>query len=292
VIFSKVMPVQSLPPGKYLLRAILSSAEGASVATLTRGFEIAPPKVLLTSAEGLGSVSVDAELFLPIDEAVMKPVFQQDLAVEETTLAPFRERVAPAVKAAFDQGVVFLAAGDWAKAELSFKKAIDPDADSTSSLTFLAASFAAAGKDREAASAWQTALVDGTDFPQLYAWLADALLRTHDFGAARAILEEAAAKWPTDTRFTKPLAMLYGTFGRGREAVRTLERYLDDRQDDRDAHFYAVQWIYTVHAGGAVVHTRAEDRKRAHDYADAYLRARGPQSALVKQWIDYLDTEK
>ncbi len=292
VIFSKVMPVQSLPPGKYLLRAILSSADGASISTLTRGFEIAPPKVLLTSAEGLGSVSVDAELFLPIDEAVMKPVFQHDLAVEEATLAPFRERVAPAVKVAFDQGVVFLAAGDWAKAELSFKKAIDPDADSTSPLTFLAASFAAAGKDREAASAWQTALVDGTDFPQLYAWLADALLRTHDYGAARAILEEAAGKWPADTRFTKPLAMLYGTFGRGREAVRTLEHYLDERQDDRDAYFYAVQWIYTVHAGGAVVHTRTEDRKRAHDYADAYLRARGPQSALVKQWVDYLDTEK
>ena len=43
---------------------------------------------------------------------------------------------------------------------------------------------------------------------------------------------------------------------------------------------------------GAVVHTRAEDRKRAHEYADAYLRARGPQSALVKQWVDYLDTER
>jgi VWFA-related protein len=292
VIFSKVMPVQSLPPGRYILRAILSSESGASITTLTRGFEIAPPKVLLTSAEGLGGVSVDSELFLPIDEATMKPVFQQDRAVEEATLAPFRERLTPAVKAAFDQGVVFLAAGDWTKAELSFKKAIDPDADSTSPLTFLAASFAAAGKDREAASAWQTALVDGTDFPQIYAWLADALLRTHDLGAARAILEEAAGKWPADTRFTKPLAMLYGTFGRGREAVRTLERYLDDRQDDRDAYFYAVQWIYTVHAGGAIVHNRAEDRKRAHDYADAYLRARGPQSALVKQWIDYLDTEK
>ena len=104
--------------------------------------------------------------------------------------------------------------------------------------------------------------------------------------------EEAAEKWPTDSRFTKPLAMLYGTFGRGREAVRTLERYLDDRQDDRDAYFYAVQWIYTLHAGGAVVHGRAEDRQRAHDYADAYFRARGPQAALVKQWVDYLDTEK
>ena len=123
------------------------------------------------------------------------------------------------------------------KAEASFKKAIEPDVDSTAPLAFLAASFAAAGKDHEAASAWQTALVDGTELPQIYVWLSDALLRTHDFGGARAILEEASGKWPTDTRFTKPLAMLYGTFGRGREAVRTLERYLDDRQDDRDAYF-------------------------------------------------------
>jgi VWFA-related protein len=291
VIFSKVMPAHALPPGKYVLRAILS-AGGASIKTLTRGFEIAPPKVLLTSAEGLGDTSVDAELFLPIDEATMTPVFQSDLAIDEATLAPFRERVAPSMKSAFDQGVVFLAAGDFTKAEASFKKAIDPDVDSTASLTFLAASFAAAGKDYEAASAWQTALVDGTDFPQIYQWLSDALLRTHDMGAARAILEEAAGKWPADARFTKPLAMVYGTFGRGREAVRTLERYLDERPDDRDAYFFAVQWIYTVHAGGAVIHTRAEDRKRAHEYADAYTKARGPQAALVKQWVDYLDTEK
>ena len=153
-------------------------------------------------------------------------------------------------------------------------------------------SFAAAGKDHEAASAWQTALVDGTDVPQIYQWLSDALLRTHDVGAARAILEEADGKWPADTRFSRPLAMVYGTFGRGREAVRTLERYLEDRQDDRDGYFYAVQWLYTVHSAGAVVHSRAEDRKRAHEYADVYAKARGPQAALVKQWVDYLDKEK
>ena len=290
-IFSKVMPAHQLPPGKYVLRSILS-LDGASISTLTRGFEIAPPKVLLTSAEGIGNVSVDAELFLPVDDTTMSPVFQRDVAVDEETLAPFRERVTPSVKAAFDQGVVSLAAGDLLKAEASFKKAIAPDVDSTAPLVFLAASFAAAGKDHEAASAWQTALVDGTDLPQIYVWLSEALLRTHDFGGARAILEEAAGKWPADTRFTKPLAMLYGTFGRGREAVRTLERYLDDRQDDRDAYFLAVQWLYTVHSGGAVVHSRAEDRKRAHEYADAYLRTRGPKAALVKQWVDYLDTDK
>src|SRR5476651_1586324 len=79
-IFSKVMPTHVLPPGKYVLRAILSS-DGASIKTLTRGFEVAAPKVLLTSADGLGNVSVDAELFLPIDDATMNPAFQRDAAV-------------------------------------------------------------------------------------------------------------------------------------------------------------------------------------------------------------------
>src|SRR5258707_1028402 len=161
------MPAHALPPGQYVLRAILS-ADGAAIKTLTRGFEIAPPKVLLTSAEGLGNTSVDSELFLPIDESTMNPVFQRDAAVEESTLAPFRERVTPSVKPAFDQGVAFLAAGDWTKAEGSFKQAIEPDVDSTAPLAFLAVSFAAAGKDHEAASAWQTALVDGEEFPQIY----------------------------------------------------------------------------------------------------------------------------
>jgi VWFA-related protein len=292
LIFTKVMPTNALPPGKYVLRAILS-ADGKSIKTLTRGFEIAAPKVLLTSADGLGGeVSVDAELFLPVDTRVMSPSFRADTAVEEATLAPFRDRIAQSVKPAFDQGIVHLAAGDYPKAEASFKRAIEPDLDATAALVFMAATFAASGHDREAASAWQTALVDGTDFPQIYDWLGAALLRSHDFGEARAIYEEAAAKWPTDTRFTKPLAMLYGTFGKGREAVRTLERYLDERQDDRDAYYYAVQWIYTVHAGGAVVHNRAEDLKRAHEYADAYAKANGPQLPLVKQWVEYLDNEK
>ena len=289
IIFTKVLQAQQLPPGKYVLRAILSS-EGKSIKTLTRGFEIAPPKVLLTSADGLGGeTSVDAELFLPIDDRVMTPSFEVDNAVDETTIAPFRERVAANVKESFNQGIEHLAAGDYSKAEASFKKAIEPEGDATAPLAYMAAAFAASGHDREAASAWQTALVDGTDFAQIYHWLGQALLRSHDFGEARSIFEEAVGKWPTDVRFTKPLAMLYGTFGKGREAVRTLERYLEAEQEDRDAYLYAVQWIYTVHSGGAVVHNRAEDLKRAREYADAYASARGPQLALVRQWVDYLE---
>src|SRR5262245_14363382 len=291
MIFSQVMLVHQLPPGKYALRALVSDA-GTLTKTLTREFEVAPPKVLMTSADGLGATSTDAELFLPVDETVMKPAFRRDHAVDHKTLEPFVERVAADMKGTFDSGVSLIASGEYAKAEAALKKAIDPDTDSTAALTYLAATFAASGHDDAAASAWQTALVDGDEIPQIYQWLGDALMRTHDYSEARTILEEASGKWPTDTRFTKPLAMLYATFGKGREAVRTLERYLEEQPNDTNAAYLAVEWIYHVHAAGAVVHNRAEDLKLAETYAAAYEKASGPQLALVKQWIDFLEKEK
>ena len=292
VIFTRVMPVQALPPGKYVLRAILS-AGGRSLKTLTRPFEIAPPKVLMASADGLGgATSVDAELYLPVDDAVLSPSFQKETAIARDTVDPFVERIEPAAKTSFDQGLAFLAAGDYARAETSFKQGIAPENDSTSSLAYLAVAFAASGHDAEAASAWQTALVEGDDMSQIYAWLSGALLRTRAFAEARAILEEAVGKWPADARFTKPLAMLYGTFGRGREAVRTLERYLADHTSDAGALYYAVEWLYTVHSAGASVHGKAEDAKLARGFSDAYVKAGGPNTALVKQWVDYLEKER
>lgn len=289
-IFTKVLPVHALPPGQYVLRAIFS-IDGASVKILTRGFEVAAPKVLMTSADGLSTSSVDAELFLPVDDNAMAGPFRRDEAMVPATLDAFRERLDPAVKAAFDEGVVWLASGDYPKAEASFKRAIDPDVDSTAALVYLAASFAAAGHDTEAAAAWQTALIGGSDFPQLYQWLTDALLRSRDLSEARAMLEEAIGKWPSDVRFTRPLALMYATFGRGREAVRTLERYLAENPADRAAAFLGVQWLYTVHAAGTVVDSRADDLKLARSWADAYTQASGPQSALVKQWVEFLEKE-
>jgi VWFA-related protein len=291
-IFSRVLPVHQLPPGKYLLRAIVS-VKNRAVKTLSRGFEIAAPKVLMTSADGLGGgMAAEADLFLPVDDGTMAPVFDHEQAIDSETVAPFRQRTAAEVKDAFEQGLVFLAAREFTKAEQAFKRAIQPEVDSTPAMTYLAVAFAASGHDVQAASAFQTALVDGEDIPQIYDWLGGALMRSHDYAAARAIFEEALGKWPSDVRFAKPLAMLYATFGRGREAVRTLERYLVERSDDTDAYFFGVQWIYTVHSAGAVVHTRAQDLQLARAYAGAYERAAGPRMPLVKQWLSYLEGEK
>ena len=290
-IFTKVIPVHQLPPGKYLLRAIVS-VNNRSVKTLVRGFEVAAPKVLMTSAEGLGATSVDAELFLPVDDASMNPEFATAEATSTDTLAVFLERTPPETKEAFDQGVAFLTAADYPKAEASFKRAIQPEVDSTSALAYLAVVFASAGRNLQAASAFQTALVDGEEIPQIFGWLGSTLMRNHDYGEARAIYEEAVGKWPSDLRFIKPLAMLYATFGRGREAVRTIERYLDAKSDDVGAYYYAVQWLYTAHLQGFLVHNRVQDLQLAKDYAAAYEKAGGPQLPLVKQWVGFLEAEK
>ena len=52
-----------------------------------------------------------------------------------------------------------------------------------------------------------------------------------------------------------------------------------------------MQWLYTVNSEGAFVHGRADDVKLARAYADLYEKAGGPQLALVKQWVEYLEKQ-
>ena len=213
---------------------------------------------------------------------------KSDLA-ETDTLRTFRERVAAPARQAFDAGVAALSSGDFAKAEASFKSALGTDAENTAVLAYLAAVFAAAGRDDQATGAWQTSLVDGSDFPQIYEWLADALMRSRRLAEARAVLEEALTKWPGDIRFVKPMAIIYATFGQGQQAVRMLERYIEAHPNEPEALQLGVEWIYHLKLAHAAARTPAEDVKLARSYADAYVKARGPQQALVRRWIDYLE---
>lgn len=286
VIFSKAMLVRQLPPGRYVLRAVLST-DARAVRTLTRDFEIAAPPVLMTSAEpAVAPTGAPAEVYLPVGKELFSRAFQPEEALRNETIQTFRARVAPEAQRAFDEGVALVQAREYAKAERTLKTAIRADANSTAPLAYLAAVYAAAGHDAEAAASWQAALVDAGDVPVLYQWLGDALMRTRNLGEARSILEEAAAKWPSDPRFAKPLAYLYATFGQGREAVRALGRHLDANPSDVEALFLGVSWIYELRV---VARTRAEDVNAARGYAMAYERARGPRLALVRQWMAVLE---
>jgi len=288
-IFSNTIPVRQLPPGKYVLRAMVESDAGP-VTTVFRDFEVAPPPVLMTTTSSTSPGSLAAsEVYLPVVDSQFLRAFKREEATKPEVLRVFRERIAPELRATFDNGVSSFSSGDYLKAETTLKSLADGDGDSTAILTYLAATFAASGHDLEAASAWQTALIDGSDFAEIYGWLGDALLRIHDLGQARAILEEAAQKWPSDDRFMKPLALMYATFGQGQQAVRALERHLAAHPDDIEATYMCLEWLYHLNLAGTPAQSKAEDVKIARGYAARYEKARGPQLPLVKQWMDYLE---
>ena len=297
VIFSDVMVTRQLPPGRYVLRALISDTSGSEpkvVQTLTRGFEVAAPAVLMTSAGGAGIVSTAlSEIYLPVIDAMLARPFSRADALKPEVLQSFRERVASSAVTTFDQGIEALGGGDYERAETLLKRAVQIETDSTPLLAYLAAVFAASGHDSEAAGAWQTALVGGSDVPEIYVWLGDTLLRSHELAQARSILEEAITQWPDDVRFAKPLALTYAAFGQGREAMRMLERHLDANPEDRDGLMLAVEWLYHLRVRGTMARSRAEDQALARKYADLYLKtAKGQQAALVRQWLAYLEDSR
>ncbi len=228
-------------------------------------------------------------MFLPVDEQAFVRPFRRDEALKPEIVNVFRDRLAATAHSAFDAGMVALTAGDYRKAEASFKSGVGPDIDSTSLLVYLGAVYAANNDDMQAVGAWQTALFGAGDLPQLYAWLTQGQLRRHSLPEAQEVLEEAHEKWPTDSRFTGPLAAVYATFGKGKQAAALLEQYLEKNPDDIEAARVGVEWLYQIHAAGRVVHDGARDLSLARDWAARY--GNGPRQALVKQWLDVLERE-
>ncbi len=223
-IFTRILPSRQLPPGQYVLRVTLKAGDDA-VKVATRTFEVAAPAVLMTSASTPSTLSVRGEVYLPVSEQALSREFNRSDASRAATVRTFRDRVPEPSRAAFDKGVRAFSSGSYTEAEQSFKSAITADEESGAAIAYLAATFAAAGHDDAAAGAWQTALIGDAEIPEIYEWLAGALLRTRDLAHARTTLEEAIAKWPSDPRFARPMALVYATFGQGDQAVRSLERH-------------------------------------------------------------------
>ena len=71
-----------------------------------------------------------------------------------------------------------------------------------------------------------------------------------------------------DTRFARPLALLYATFGKGLEAVRLLDQSIRDNPTISRRCFAASNGCSTRIAPELVVHDRDEDLRLAHAYAD------------------------
>ena len=71
--------------------------------------------------------------------------------------------------------------------------------------------------------------------------------------------------------------------------MRTLERTWRTRRTTSDALFMAVEWMYNLRRRGAAAHSRAEDVSSRAATPTPTLKAKGPQAALVRQWMEFLE---
>ena len=53
-----------------------------------------------------------------------------------------------------------------------------------------------------------------------------------------------------------------------------------------------MEWLYQLRLPAPWRIHPAEDLKLARSYADVYAKAKGPQAALVKQWVEVLEEKK
>jgi predicted Zn-dependent protease len=185
----------------------------------------------------------------------------------------------PSADLAFLRGLGLYARGEMAGAADQFRATLRLRPDFVPATVYLGAASAALGRDQDAVGAWNTAMLEDARSPVISLLMADALLRRGEVDSAVDLLKEATSSWPEDERFRQRLGLAYLAGGRTAEALPLLSAYADAHPADADTLFAVVRLLYeTRNAPGA-------DRERFLRHARAYVRAAGPQQALVAQWI-------
>ena len=274
-IFSKVLPVGELPPGTYRLRSSL--AAGAPIVK-SKLFEV-------TAAPA----AADTALFLTVSAADLGRPFDLEAALQPAVIQPLRSSLSTAAVAGFDAALRQLRSRAFVDAATALERIIEGGENRGAALAYLGVCFAAAGHDDEALAAWRKALANGADLPEVHAWMIDALLRTKRYGEGRTATEAAQARWPADTRFARPLAILRATGGSAREAVLALDRYLEQPRSDEASLFLALTWMFEARRAGLAVRDRSDEIRLARSYAAQYAALNGTRQPLVQLWVDYLE---
>jgi hypothetical protein len=299
-----------LPAGSYVARAVVR-VPGETPMTTARPFDVAPRRA--STAASAGSPAMRR----PRSVARMRPPippFRAEDVLAPHVVNPFIDHVLQqyspsaagrealeAIKAgrienatqgsreigdlglAFAQGLTMLAADRPAQADAYFRAALRQSSDFIGAAFYLGATLAAAGRDREAVGAWQTALIGEVGAAGIYPVLIDGLLRLGEADEALAFLEEAETTFTDRGQYTRRLAQAYALAGRYDEARPLAHDYLAAHPDDADMLYLAMHLIYEGHASEALADAPAElDRFRR--YAQRYEALKGPHALVVQGW--------
>jgi len=308
------VPIALLPPGEYVARAVVAVG-GRTVGQVVRPFRVtrAVPAV---SAPGAATVPMRATS--PIAFTSRIDSFDKSSVLTPQVVGFFLDRMsaaaaanAAAVRPAMDdvragkfdaamdalkatpddqlaavflKGIVLLQRGDLNGAAGKFRDAVRMDSEFYSAVFYLGACYAAGGRDRDAAGAWQTSLITESNAPFVYTLLGDALLRLRDMDHAVDVLTEAQGLWPADDQVTLRLGTALAMGGKSAEALKILEPYLETHPADHERLFLALRALYEARSAGRFLTSPEADRALFMRYADAYATARGPQLPMVEKW--------
>ena len=309
------LTIALLPPGNYVARAVVN-LDGRKTATITRPFRISSSPASTPAAGAETRPDDAARPAIPFTSRI--DAFERSAVLTPQVVGFFLDRmnaadaagsaIADAKAGRFDaaaeasvkaggekrlasvflNGLALYARGQLEAAAGQFREALRIDSEFFPAAFYLGSCYAAGGRDREAAGAWQTALVTEGDAPFVYTLLGDALLRLRDAPKAVDILKEAASLWPDNDDVLLRLGTAYAVAGKSAEALDTLEPYLSRHPADHERIFIVLRLLYEARAAKRQIRSVDEDRTLFLKYAAAYDAASGPQKAIVDRWKKFM----
>ena len=316
------LPIGLLPPGEYVARAVIS-VSGRKVGQVVRPFRVSRTGPIVAVRAG---ATAPLKAAAPIAFASRMEAFDKSSVLTPQVLGFFLERLSAAaaadaaalrpaldsaragkleeavqalkgtgddrLAAVFLKGLLSLSSGDLKAAEARFSDALRIDSAFLPAAFYLGACLAAGGRDREAAGAWQTALITESNAPFVYTLLGDALLRLRDVEQAIDVLMEARTLWPADEQVGVRLATALVRGNKQADALKVLQPHLDAHPADQEWLFLALRALYEARAARRVLDTADADKARFLKYADAYAAAGGSQQALVDQWRKFFEVQR
>ena len=303
------LPIELVPPGEYDATLVVTAGDAPPV-RLTRGFDlvkpVAPDEALFADDIRHLPSSGNDDLLLP---AYVAPVLEQALEVDgaradaatrgavsawlrgaalaETAL-PADPPSGPLLSTAMARGITRLRRGELESAATAFRAAIKLASDFPPAAIYLGACYAAGGRDREAAGAWQLVLALGHEDRMVYRLTADALLRLGDAAAADDVLKDAMQAFPQDPALRRRVALARASAGDAAHALDLIEPLLTAGSAEPDVQVLAMKLAIAL-AAGNTSSDHAGDLARLQRYSELLARGGEGPPPLVTHWIRHLE---
>ena len=299
------VPLRSFKRGEYRVEmtasdrvagaAVRADAEFTVIATPAALLAEAPPLVSPYRRESILQAGIIDELTLQLRSPSPSAAMIEALAAARTQRfidLVKDDTVAPSETAARDtlRALALYALGDTPAALMAPLRRADAAGPGATGIV-AGAIHALERNDREALSAWQSAVDDGVDAGVLAPAMIDAALRLGDSARAVAIGEKAMNAMPS-AELARRYAAALMTADRHSDALTVLESQARQNPADLEAQWLMLHALFNDFVAGRGPGADTAGRNRFEEIALRYVAAKGPNTALAQDWLAILRSSR